>query len=186
MLRRLAPVLLCVSALLCSAHFSAAGVSLRVDESRSRFFFDDEDKTAGASLLVMNPTAREFAARVFVELLDTEDRVRSKDERVASLRPGANTVKTELPFSVAASGDADRLPWYRLRYRVAPEGERGRRRPFRGRRLALGDQPRLLRAASLRPRVHLRGHALPRARPRDAPRLAPPREGRARQRRGGA
>ncbi|HZB44161.1 MAG TPA: MG2 domain-containing protein, partial [Pyrinomonadaceae bacterium] len=123
MLRRLAPVLLCVSALLCSAHFSAAGVSLRVDESRSRFFFDDEDKTAGASLLVMNPTAREFAARVFVELLDTEDGVRSKDERVASLRPGTNSVKTELPFSVAASGDADRLPWYRLRYRVAPEGE---------------------------------------------------------------
>ncbi|HEX6622707.1 MAG TPA: MG2 domain-containing protein, partial [Pyrinomonadaceae bacterium] len=123
MLRRLAPVVLCVSALLCSAHFSAAGVSLRVDESRSRFFFDDADKTAGASLLVMNPTAREFAARVSVELLDTEDRVRSKDERVAPLRPGTNSVKTKLPFSVAASGDADRLPWYRLRYRVAPEGD---------------------------------------------------------------
>src|ERR1043166_4654878 len=125
MLRRSAPVLLCLFVCLLAAHLSSASSALRVDESRIRGSPDGSQTRV--TLAVENGTGWPFTARVRLELLDPRDKVRASASSDVQVRRGANTfaVPLELPYSGLTESEQKEFPWYRLRYRVAPATDAG-------------------------------------------------------------
>jgi hypothetical protein len=67
--------------------------------------------------------ARTFDARVSVALLDPRDKVRAEAAADVSVRAGKNSLSSplELPYAELLEAERKEFPWYRLRYRVAPE-----------------------------------------------------------------
>ncbi|HYP54030.1 MAG TPA: MG2 domain-containing protein, partial [Pyrinomonadaceae bacterium] len=122
MARRWLPLLLCLSVCLCAVHYSAARSLLRVDETAVRLLFDDA-RTA-VSLAVTNG-GDAFAARVEVELLDTQDKVVARATLDQTLAPGASAVLVPLDvrYDNLEEWQRKRFPWFRLRYRVAPAAQ---------------------------------------------------------------
>jgi len=120
MLRRSAPALLCLAVLLVAARLSAASSNFKVVEEATRFSLRGE--RAEVSLAFENPAGRDFAARARAELLDPRGDVRAHAERDVSVRGGRGALELALPFRLAALKEDERreLPWFRLRYRVAP------------------------------------------------------------------
>jgi len=100
---------------------SSASADLRVNEAATKLLFDD-GKT-GASLVVENPTGRNVAANVRVELIDPQGVVRSSAERAEIIKEGTASLFIALPFQPAKLKDEERkqLLWYRLRYRIKPK-----------------------------------------------------------------
>lgn len=123
MVRRSAPILLgLVVCLLFAVHPSGASSALRLDESKIRVSL--EEAQTRVSLEVESGGPRPFGARVTLALLDPRDKVRAGASTGASLRPGKNslTLAIKLPYSELLEAEHKQFPWYRLRYRVAPEG----------------------------------------------------------------
>gem|GEM_PF-1232759 len=123
MVRRSAPILPgLVVCLLFAVHPSGASPALRLDESRIRVSL--EEAQTRVWLEVESGEARPFRARVTLSLLDPRDEVRAEGSSDASLRPGKNslTIPIKLPYSRMPEAERKQFPWYRLRYRVAPEG----------------------------------------------------------------
>nr|MDQ5837140.1 MG2 domain-containing protein [Acidobacteriota bacterium] len=120
MLRRSAPVLLCLFVCLLAAHLSSASSALRVDESRIKVSLDE--RQTRVTLALENGTGNAFPARVTVELLDPQDKARASAATDVQVRRGANqlNVPLDLPFSGLLESEQKEFPWYRLRYRVAP------------------------------------------------------------------
>jgi len=120
--RRLVPVLALFGliASICGVNFLAASPTLRIDEAATRLMLQDE-KTK-VSLAVENFLGREVAARVRLELLDPQDRVRAKAESEETIKPGAGPViiPFALSFPELGKDERRRLLWYRLRYRLTP------------------------------------------------------------------
>jgi hypothetical protein len=107
--------------LLFALHFSAATLSLRVNEKATRL--DTHGAQSAALLAVENSSGAKLAAKITVELLDTKNEVKAKGEARESLAQGKQTVRVPLPFDFdkLASSDRSVFPWYRLRYTVTPE-----------------------------------------------------------------
>src|ERR1051326_7082470 len=99
MLRRSAPVLLCLFVCLLAAHLSSASSTLRVDESRIKVSLDE--RQTRVTLTLENGTGNAFPARVTVELLDPQDKARASAATDVQVRRGANqfNVPLDLPFS---------------------------------------------------------------------------------------
>src|SRR5215212_5161917 len=123
MVRRSAPILLgLVVCLLFAVHPSGASSALRLDESKIRVSL--EDAQTRVSLEVESGGPRPFGARVTLSLLDPRDKVRAEASTDVSVRPGKNslTLPIKLPYYELLEAERKQFPWYRLRYRVAPEG----------------------------------------------------------------
>ena len=123
MVRRSAPILLgLVVCLLFAVHPSGASSALRLDESKIRVSL--EDARTSVSLEVESGEPRPFGARVTLALFDPRDEVRAEASSDVSLRPGKNSlsVQIKLPYPEMLEAERKQFPWYRLRYRVAPEG----------------------------------------------------------------
>jgi A-macroglobulin TED domain/Alpha-2-macroglobulin family/Carboxypeptidase regulatory-like domain/MG2 domain/A-macroglobulin receptor binding domain/Macroglobulin domain MG3 len=125
MLRRSAPVLLCLFVCLLAAHLSSASSALRVDESRIRVSLDE--RQTRVTLALENGTGSAFTARVTVELLDPHDKARASATTDVQVRRGANqlSIPLDLPFSGLLESEQKEFPWYRLRYHVAPSASAG-------------------------------------------------------------
>ncbi|HKQ54216.1 MAG TPA: MG2 domain-containing protein, partial [Pyrinomonadaceae bacterium] len=98
-----------------------ARATLRVDEAATRFLFET-DRT-GAALSVENSTGRDVAARVRVELIDPQGRVRAEAARQETIKRGRTTLFVALAFRPTdlAADERKQLIWYRLRYTLAPQ-----------------------------------------------------------------
>lgn len=123
MVRRSAPILLgLVVCLLFAVQPSGASSALRLDESKIRVSL--EDSQTRVTLEVDSGGPRPFGARVTLALLDPRDKVRAEESSDVSLRPGKNSLSLpiKLPYSEFLEAERKQFPWYRLRYRVAPEG----------------------------------------------------------------
>jgi hypothetical protein len=128
MFRRSAPVLLGLFVCLIAAHLFATAdaalndEALRVDESATRATLR-RDSTQVA-LAFVNKTGRELKARVLVELLDTDGASLAHVERDEQVASGASAIPFTLPATVLGDEKArERVPWYRVRYRITPEQE---------------------------------------------------------------
>ena len=117
-------LLLCLSVCLPAAvrHAAAGDNSLRVNEAATQVLFSDAQTTI--ALAVENDTGRAISARLQLELIDPNNRVRAVATRTAELRPGADTCKVPLAPSLLATLTPDErrlLMWYRLHYRVSAD-----------------------------------------------------------------
>ena len=125
MSRRWLLFLFCLVIALTLISPSWASLTFRVNETATTVKF--EDHRAVVFLAVENPRSEIQNATLQIELLDPENGVRAKAERIESIAPGNRTFAFELPLPLSKLTDKDRreLIWYRLRYRVssgAPEG----------------------------------------------------------------
>jgi hypothetical protein len=122
MVRRSAPILLGLVVCLFAVYPSGATSVLRLDESRIRVSL--ERAQTSVSLEVESGESRPFGARVSVTLVDPRDKVRAEAAADVSVRTGKNSfsVPLKLPYSELLEVERKEFPWYRLRYRVAPEG----------------------------------------------------------------
>ncbi|HVF45509.1 MAG TPA: MG2 domain-containing protein [Pyrinomonadaceae bacterium] len=123
MVRRSAPILLgLVVCLLFAVRPSGASSALRLDESRITVSL--EEAQTRVSLEVESGEPRTFGARVTLALLDPRDKVRAEASSDVSLRPGKNplSIPIKLTYSQLLEAERKQFPWYRLRYRIAPEG----------------------------------------------------------------
>jgi hypothetical protein len=122
MLRRSAPILPGLVVCLFAVYPSGATSTLRLDESRIRVSL--EHARTNVSLEVESGESRTFGARVSVTLVDPRDKVRAEAAADVSVRAGKNSfsVLLKLPYSELLEAERKEFPWYRLRYRVAPEG----------------------------------------------------------------
>ncbi|HKS28109.1 MAG TPA: MG2 domain-containing protein [Pyrinomonadaceae bacterium] len=114
-------------ALLFALQFSAAPLLLRVNEKGARLDFDKS--VAVASLPIENVSGRSLSALVKLELVDINDKVRTRGERLESLSAGEQSVRVPLIFDF---GKLDReekknFLFYRLRYSISA-GETGEAR----------------------------------------------------------
>ena len=125
MLRRTAPALLGLFVCLFAAHLSSASGALGLDESKIKVSLDE--RQTRVRLEVNNGTGRDFAARLRVELLDPEDKVRASSESGVAVRRGTHSfeVPLGLRYTELPDSDRDKFPWFRLRYRVAPDDAPG-------------------------------------------------------------
>jgi hypothetical protein len=122
MVRRSAPILLGLVVCLFAVYPSGATSALRLDESRIRVSL--ERAQTSVSLEVESGEPRTFGARVALTLVDPRDKVRAEAATDVSVRAGKNSfsVPLKLPYSELLKAERTEFPWYRLRYRVAPEG----------------------------------------------------------------
>jgi hypothetical protein len=100
---------------------SGASSALRLDESKIRVSL--EETQTRVSLEVESGEAHSFNARLTVALLDPRDKVRAESESDVQVRRGQNSfsVPIKLPYAQLLEAERKQFPWYRLRYRVAPE-----------------------------------------------------------------
>jgi hypothetical protein len=110
-----------VVCLLFAVHPSGASSALRLDESKIRVSL--EEAQTRVSLEVESGGPRSFNARVTIALLDPRGKVRAEASTDVSVRPGKNSLSLpiKLPYSELLEAERRQFPWYRLRYRVAPE-----------------------------------------------------------------
>lgn len=125
MLRRSTPALLCLAVLLVAARLSAASSSFRVLEEETRLA--PRPGSAELSLAYENPSGRAFDARVTAELLDPRGQTRAHFDRDLSVPEGRGALRLALPFDSSSLSATERkeLPWFRLRYHVAPAPDSG-------------------------------------------------------------
>src|ERR1044071_6148445 len=118
--RRTAPALLGLFVCLLAAHLSSAAPAFRLDESRIRLSLDSA--AARVRVEVENGTGREFPARLRIELLDPQDKVRATSTTDVRLRRGTNALDAplDLRFAEMSGGEGKRFPGCRLRYSGAP------------------------------------------------------------------
>ena len=108
---------LCLSFLL--APRSRAGLTIKVNESTSRVWF--EEQSTRVVLDIDNPLAQRISADVKLELIDTGGVVRFTAQSQEQIRPGKNSLSLPIALSLPgkAAPDSNELLWYRLRYRIA-------------------------------------------------------------------
>ncbi|MDT7542272.1 MAG: hypothetical protein QOE33_2176 [Acidobacteriota bacterium] len=94
---------------------------IRVDESATRIAL--ADKLCKVSLVIENATGSVAAARINFELIDPNDKIVSQTHVDAELKRGTNRVEGSLALNAFLRNGEERkeLPWYRVRYRVAPQ-----------------------------------------------------------------
>ncbi|HEX8474838.1 MAG TPA: alpha-2-macroglobulin family protein [Pyrinomonadaceae bacterium] len=119
MTRRWLPLLLCAVVCLCALQHSAARDRLHVNEAATTLHLNAGQTSV--SLALENPTNRHLPARIRLEVLDPDNRVRASAERQETLREGSSHATVALPFSVSEMNDRSKLPWFRLRYSVTPD-----------------------------------------------------------------
>jgi|GEM_PF-304352 len=134
MVRRPAPVLLCVAVCLLTAHLPLSANTARTGSARagSSGVSADESQTrvslggreARAALRLLNESGAALPARVTVEVVAPSGKVRAAAAVARRLERGANTVfvPLSLPFAELTGDERREFPWYRLRYLVEPEG----------------------------------------------------------------
>jgi hypothetical protein len=112
----------CLSVLVVLAPLSRASLTLRVDESAARVWFEEEGTRV--SLAVENSLGRAVDTHIKVELIDTSGQARALADHDEQLKPGANTVVVPVAIRLAGQSVTDTrdLLWYRLRYRIQPTG----------------------------------------------------------------
>src|SRR4030095_16148025 len=104
-------LLLLIGALLYAVQLTEANATLSVDEAATRLRVHSD--RAEVSLSVLNSDNRSIKAQVTLELINELDRSEAKVEREADLKPGSNTITTELPMTPPKS-----TLWLRLRYQI--------------------------------------------------------------------
>lgn len=115
--------LLCLSVcLLALVPLTHAGGDVKVDEARTRVFFEKDP--VEIQLAVANSSGKSIAATIQLELLDPDDDILAKTSNTQQLAPGNQTLKLFVPFSVATLTNQERreLLWCRLRYRLSEAG----------------------------------------------------------------
>src|ERR1041385_7226152 len=112
--------LICLSILILSAPLSRAGLTVRVNDSAIRIFFDETGTRV--VLPVENALAQPIDARIKLELLDTDGATRATVEHDCRINRG----RSELTFPIAlqlkgkSPTSTHEILWYRLRYQIAP------------------------------------------------------------------
>ena len=71
------------------------------------------------ALAINNPSGSAVAARVKLEIIDPQNRVRAATEQDVTIKPGASTLDLPLQLSIPDK-ESQALLWYRLRYRLNP------------------------------------------------------------------
>jgi hypothetical protein len=115
-------VVLCLAvSLLLLSQLSSANTGFRVDETSTRILL--EEQATKISLALVNPSGRELAARVRLEVLDPDNRLRASTETDERIKGGASALVLSLPLQLGGLDKRERneLLWYRLRYRITPQ-----------------------------------------------------------------
>lgn len=86
-----------------------------VIENQSSVVF--AEKTAQVSLVLENPDRR-LDARIELELLDAENKIRAQSDQNLSIKRGREAYKIILPVGDLLTVDESEIAWFRLRYRV--------------------------------------------------------------------
>lgn len=106
-----------------TVHVSASRGRFQIDESRTRLSFENGEPRI--DLTIENPQDRTINARIGLEIVDANDKVRATATHEKTIRPGWTTVRVPLNLTLNSwrlERDRD-LPWYRLRYSLkAHEG----------------------------------------------------------------
>ncbi|MDQ3586234.1 MAG: MG2 domain-containing protein, partial [Acidobacteriota bacterium] len=128
MSRRWFSLLLCLAVCLNSVPISAAAPSplLRLNEADTKINFNSGGTSV--TLTLENDAGRTIPARVRLEILDPQNRVRAAATRDESIRPGTNKLVAALAPSLTASLTNDQrrqLMLSRLRYRITPGAHEG-------------------------------------------------------------
>jgi hypothetical protein len=111
--------------LLFALRFSAATLVVRVNEKGTTL--DLSGPQAVVALSLENVYGREVAARITLELVDTENKVKARGESRAQLRAGEQSLRLPLPFNFKEldADDHNKFPLYRLRYSIVADGDAG-------------------------------------------------------------
>jgi hypothetical protein len=111
----------CLLVSLSSVQTSLASGSLRVNEAATKIRLDGE--RVEVSLAMGNEVAREIAAHIKLELVDTGNRVCASAERDQVIHPGQSHLPIALMFSISQQSRKEqaRILWYRLRYHITPQ-----------------------------------------------------------------
>lgn len=120
-MRRVALSLIsCLAVLLLINSTPAASPALRVNETTTKILL--EERQASVSLVVKNSRHTPIAARVRVEIIDAQNRVRASAESEKSIRPGTSALAffLDLRLSSLSSTEMQQVLWYRLSYKITP------------------------------------------------------------------
>jgi hypothetical protein len=122
MSRRWLLSLICIScALLFLSRVSNAKFELRVDEKLTRVFL--KELAPDVSLVVENGSKDPVRVAISLQLLAPSNKVSASTERKLELKSGRQTVPFTLPLkSRDLTPDEDDILWYRIHYRITPEG----------------------------------------------------------------
>jgi MG2 domain/Macroglobulin domain MG3/Alpha-2-macroglobulin bait region domain len=104
--------------LMVAAQLSQANAGLQVDETATRLLFHSDH--AELSLVVKSSRGRPTTARIQLELIDELNRAVAQVEREVTLKPGSNTITSELPLTPSGY-----VLWCRLRYQVTASSGTG-------------------------------------------------------------
>ncbi|MGH9753885.1 MAG: MG2 domain-containing protein [Blastocatellia bacterium] len=123
--RLIGSILVCLfSASIFAARFSANNLSLRVNESATKFSLKKEG--AVVSLAIENSLSSTLTARIKLELIDPRDAVRATAMREVSIPSGASVSTMPLVKTGAGDYDGGELLWHRLRYQIAAVDSSGK------------------------------------------------------------
>lgn len=123
MSRRWLLSLLCLSVLFLSfVQLTGARDELRVNETGSRILL--EKNPAEVLLAVENPSNANVNANIELELLDPRNKSLAKTTQVQAIARGSQKLTLALPFTFPGSDEKERnrVLWYRLHYRLSPQG----------------------------------------------------------------
>ena len=111
-------LLFCLSfALIPAVRSSATTAGLRVNEAATRVTL--RESTAEVALAIENSFTESVRVRIELEWVDTKDHITNRTERVETVFPGANKIKT--PLQLYNYFQDRETIWYRLKYRVTTE-----------------------------------------------------------------
>lgn len=94
----------------------SADAPLRVNREQSKAAFLSESKDV--VLAIENATSRAVRARIRVEILDPQNRLRAHAERDEAIAAGLHLATFDLSLKELFAQEREALLWYRLRYRL--------------------------------------------------------------------
>jgi hypothetical protein len=122
MSRRWLLSLLCLLVLFLSlVELTRARGELRVNETSSSILFEKD--SVEVVLAVENSSSASVNAIVQLTLLNPRDESVAKTTQLQSIDRGSKKLRLSLPFTFPGSNEKERnrIPWYRLHYRISPQ-----------------------------------------------------------------
>jgi hypothetical protein len=94
---------------------------ITINESAARFLM--QNSSASVMLAVINSAGENVKARIRIEILDEDNKVKATADQSAEITQGASTLTVKVPFdpSKLKPNERRRVIWYRLHYRVMPD-----------------------------------------------------------------
>ncbi len=107
---------LAVSVCLFLVSIVSAQTFLKISEAETQAFFLQNQLQTN---LAIENTARNFPARIQLEILDAEDKIIAQNETLKNIKNGKQIL--QIPLNFAQKQAADNLLYYRLRYAITSD-----------------------------------------------------------------